>query len=79
MTLERAQRANSVFGGRLDAGEAWNLGSLLGRVYDGSQGRNRSTWFTWMPFAGTGRIMRESGPGYETDEHDGWRFIAGIG
>ena len=28
-------------------------------------------------FAGTGRIMRDSGPGYETDEGDSRSFIMG--
>ena len=76
MTLERAQRANSVFGGDWTQEKLGILEAYLD-AYTTALKKKPFHLVYVDAFAGTGRIMRESGPGYETDEHDGWRFIAG--
>lgn len=76
MTAVRVSEAEPAFGGdwteeKLDILEAY-LDAYTTAL------KNKSFHLVYLDaFAGTGRIIRESGPGYETDESDSRSFILG--
>lgn len=76
MTFDRGRGADNAFGGDWTREKLGILEAYLDAYTTAL--KNRPFHLVYVDaFAGTGRIMRESGPGYETDEGDSRSFIMG--
>ena len=74
--LDRGRGADKAFGGDWTREKLGILEAYLDAYTTAL--KNRPFHLVYLDaFAGTGRIMRDSGPGYETDEGDSRSFIIG--